>query len=274
MLSYFYTLDYEDENDLTVEELAIDKIATPSGTPFVTEQPEVSSEAQPLLTHNILDVDNVDMSESHRLKARHLSMLNNISVYAIADKYDIPTLKKLAEIKFRNLAYSLWPHHDFPAVVKSAYESTPDNDEGLRGVVASICADHVEDMLVLGDPSAFEMGNIGQLGFDILNIVNENSKKSHEQISSALAIAELQLRDKTADAEALKYDKYCLTEKLESWSASMEDIISKVRKVQWCRHCVAQDTGNGNLYFERVNHAIELRGILRCAVCRTKHSLN
>jgi hypothetical protein len=276
MLSYFYTLDYEDGNNLTMEELGIDRIGIPSGTVFATGQPEAFSEAQPLLTHNILDDDNVDVSESYKLKARHLDMLNDISVYAIADKYDIPTLKKLAEIKFRSLAYSIWPHHNFPAIVKSAYESTSDNDEGLRGIVTSICADHIEDVLLLESPSASEMRDIGKLGFDMLSIVKANSDKAHDQILSALAICELQLHDKTAYAQILEFDKECLTEKLQSWSESVEKIFNNARNNLQCRHCSAQNMGfgGGDLRFERVDHPTELRAILRCAVCRTKHSLD
>ncbi len=274
MLSYFYTLDYEDRNNLTMEELGIDRFGIFSGTVSATGQPEAFSEAQPLLTHNILNDDNVDVSESYKLKARHLDMLNDISVYAIADKYDIPTLKKLAEIKFRSLAYSIWPHHDFPAIVKSAYESTPDNDEGLRGIVTSICADHIEDVLLLEGPNASEMRDIGQFGFDILNIVKENSNKSHEQISSALAISKLQLQQKTADVKMLVYDRERLTEKLQSWSESIEDIFDNAKNVHRCRHCSAQNTGSGVLCFERVDHPTELRAILRCGMCRTKHSLD
>lgn len=257
-----------------MDELSTGTFVTPDPEGSQSGPSEVSIEAHspPIPTEK--DFEDSDTSNSRKLIITHIRMLSNISVHAIADKYDVPTLKKLAEIKFRSLAYSIWPHYEFPAIVKAVYESTSDNDRGLRAIVTNICANHIGDVLLLDSPSASVMKDIGQLGFDILRIVKEDSDTDHNQLSSALAITELQLHDKTGEAGTFKYERDLLKEKLESWSAGVEGIVNNARNVHRCRHCAAQSMGSGDLRFERVDHPTDLRAILRCSICRTKHSLD
>ena len=201
-------------------------------------------------------------------------MLKNISVYAIADKYNIYTLKELAKTKFETLAGSIWPHHDFPAIVKAAYESTSDNDQGLRSIVRTVCADHIGDLLQLEGPSAAEMMDIGQLGFDILRLAKKNSDNEYEQIASANAIMAVELRTKSEETTAMEQDRDWWKTRLESWIPTIGGIVKNARRIQNCRHCLMQNAGAGSLVFERVDHPTELRAILRCSICRTKHSLD
>lgn len=201
-------------------------------------------------------------------------MLNNISVYAIADKYDIPTLKELAASKFENLAQNTWPQYDFPAVVKAVYDSTSANDQGLRGIVHSICAKYVGDVLLFGEPGASELRDMGQFGFDVLRIVKESNDRVHEHLSSMYAISEVELHTKTEEADMLKRERNLLKAQINSWSQSMAGIVDNARMVDRCRHCSIQSQGSGALRFEQVDHPKELHGILRCSRCATKHSLD
>ncbi len=171
MISYFYKDDYEDGN-----------------------------------TEN-LDINTYGISKKIVL-ARHRYMLNDISVYAIADKYCIPNLKELAISKFRSLAYSVWPHYDFPAIVISAYDSTPDNDEELRDTVATICARHIDDVLQDKSSSALKMKNIGIIGFDMLKKVKAISDGDYDYVYSTLHSVEEELNEKKEELKSL-FDSMC-----------------------------------------------------------------
>lgn len=77
----------------------------------------------------------------------HLRMLNNVDVYAIADKYDLPDLKKLALRKFRRDA-RIWPMKDLETIVNEVYKATPGDDRGLKDVLIHRCnsqIDHVTE---------------------------------------------------------------------------------------------------------------------------------
>ena len=84
MLTHLYTLAYDDEGDAasTQHHMA-------NGTKMVTSQ-ALTTVTTPLLAEELL---------------KHAKMMNNVVVGAIAQKYDIGKLKKLATAKFREL---LW----------------------------------------------------------------------------------------------------------------------------------------------------------------------
>jgi len=77
-------------------------------------------------------------------KAEHETshMMIDVQMYAIADKYDIPGLKRLAILKFRGLTNASWKTPAFPEAIKAIYETTPDSDRGLRDVVLKKSVEH------------------------------------------------------------------------------------------------------------------------------------
>ncbi|MCJ1267283.1 hypothetical protein MMC22_007168 [Lobaria immixta] len=74
-------------------------------------------------------------------------MTNNVRVYAIADKYDIPGLKKLAKTKFKDLASPAGLVLRCPAIIYEIYGTTPSEDHGLRGIVTNICVQNVKEIV-------------------------------------------------------------------------------------------------------------------------------
>lgn len=74
-------------------------------------------------------------------------MKNNVRVYAIADKYDIPGLKKLAETKFEDLASHAGLILRCPDIIYEIYGTTPSEDRGLRGIVTNICVQNAQELL-------------------------------------------------------------------------------------------------------------------------------
>ena len=69
----------------------------------------------------------------------------HVKVYALGDKYDVPSLKTTALRKFDKLSSSAWKNAEFPRVVEMVFESTPDSDMGLRNIVTDIIFRHGED---------------------------------------------------------------------------------------------------------------------------------
>lgn len=74
-------------------------------------------------------------------------LLTHAKMYEIADKYDVKGLKDLAKAKYDETCAGYWKE---PAFVSSAYHvfsTTPDNDKGLRDVVAKTIAKHMKDLV-------------------------------------------------------------------------------------------------------------------------------
>lgn len=136
MLSYLYTLDYSDER------LPDDSIET---VVAATLRPHIRHKTKSVAAGGIRSGGPSLGAESETLYDPR--MMNNVLVYAIAEKYGIPELKDLAKRKFQTLASSKWPHDDFHAVTEAIFSTTPDSDMGLRQIVMDICAEHFQDVL-------------------------------------------------------------------------------------------------------------------------------
>lgn len=73
--------------------------------------------------------------------------LNNVLVYALADKYDIPELKELAKRKFHALMENEWTSMEFQAVTDAVFETTLSQDTSLRYIMSQICMDHFQNII-------------------------------------------------------------------------------------------------------------------------------
>lgn len=111
-------------------------------------------------------------------------LMLNVLVYSLADKYDIQTLKLLAEVKFEEIADGR-TGEDFPAVVTAVFEATPSSDQGLRGLVCGICANHLDGILA-SEAWNEVLARNGAVSLAILKLVYQRSvarvdkqKKNH-----------------------------------------------------------------------------------------------
>ncbi|PVH90219.1 hypothetical protein DM02DRAFT_548234, partial [Periconia macrospinosa] len=75
-------------------------------------------------------------------------MLFNIKVYSLADKYDVPELKSLAENKFKDAVENCWDMDDFPYAIIQAYRATPFTDRGLRDVLVHAACKRIQSLLL------------------------------------------------------------------------------------------------------------------------------
>ncbi|KAK1762209.1 hypothetical protein QBC33DRAFT_602032 [Phialemonium atrogriseum] len=63
------------------------------------------------------------------------NLLHHSRVYALAEKYGIPSLKVLAVKKFTDETNHWRKHEDFAKAAREIYTATPDHDRGMRDAV-------------------------------------------------------------------------------------------------------------------------------------------
>ncbi|KAI9784353.1 MAG: hypothetical protein M1839_002414 [Geoglossum umbratile] len=164
MISYLYTLDYEDEErydakpvgDLVDLPIADKVVGAKSAT--AKERPRSTEGCRPAL-------------------------FSSVRVYAIAEKYDIPALKTLAKERFSEWAKSNWSHKDFPILVREVFESTPTSDRGLRDVASQLFAKHVK-LLLQGNGDLDVIEDLGDLWLGVLRQVLEDKEEEMAKVLS------------------------------------------------------------------------------------------
>lgn len=63
------------------------------------------------------------------------NLLHHARVYALAEKYGIPSLRSTAVEKFRSESQIWWRHAEFAEAARVVYTATPDDDSDMRDVV-------------------------------------------------------------------------------------------------------------------------------------------
>lgn len=92
-----------------------------------------TAQTPPLISNNDSDYESYDEEEELPEDESHL--LTHTRVYALAEKYDIPSLKQLARQKFEMAMACNYDSPELPLAIEEVYCSTIDNDRGLRDVV-------------------------------------------------------------------------------------------------------------------------------------------
>ena len=195
LLLYLYMLDYP-EDDKSDVPLTMDH----------SHPPRLSSAATEVESLSGTMTDSYDYPTSSDPR-----MMNNVLVYAVAEKYDIPDLKDLAKSKFLTLATSKWPHVDLYAVLETIFSTTPDGDMGLRQIVLDICRQHAQDILRDNEARAAFL-DIQAINTIVLDTAVQ--KNDEDKILLDLAVAkQIALEDQFSKAEAKT--QQVLNEKLE-----------------------------------------------------------
>ena len=136
MISFFYTLDYDDGITTTLG-------ATKIGS-TLTKQSALSC--------------------------------SSIREYAIAEKYDIKGLKTLARFRLSAWLKSNWNHPEFYSVVEEAYNSTPSNDRDIRDLVEDIVKANITNILHNGNFREMLTAEMGELGVAVLSAILEGKR--------------------------------------------------------------------------------------------------
>ena len=173
MLTYLYTLDYDDQD--ASEAVAVSESQNTDG--HVTDsisKPEV--------------VDDATIVHSKRM--------NNVLVYALAEKYNIPALKELAVTKFVGCEGPVDFASRYQELVNTIFESTPDTDTGLRNIVILDCVNPQFIKKALEDeglaPAIRDHGSLG------LGMLREVVKKL-ENLNSELEMKEQDAKAREMD---------------------------------------------------------------------------
>lgn len=150
MLKYLYTLDYDD----TGEEASVATYSHGGGA-SVNLQAATAIEEGPFSVFVL--------QEYHQL-------LNNIAVYAIADKYDIPELEALAAKKFHGAFWESaigWNMAGFRAVIDAVFDTARDAKCDLRDAVIGFCQ-HWKEEIMDNEDSASIVKDYGEIGMAMM----------------------------------------------------------------------------------------------------------
>lgn len=182
MLTYLYTLDYDDEDPPQTVAVAASQNTDGHMTDAISK-PEVTDDAT----------------------TSHCKRMNNVRVYALADKYNIPALKELAKTKFQkskiSCNYSLYRE-----IINAIFESTPDTDTGLRNIVILKCAKDVE-MSLKEEGVASMIRDHGSLGLGMLREVvkKHNSQLEKQKWNLKTRTIDLNLALGSLDYDAMQF---------------------------------------------------------------------
>lgn len=89
-----------------------------------------------------LGSDEEDYEEDYESTESESHLLLHTQVYALAEKYDIPTLKQLAKRKFEMAVACYYDAPELADAIEFVYTSTIDSDRGLRDVVLQLFRNH------------------------------------------------------------------------------------------------------------------------------------
>ena len=178
MLKYLYTLDYDDKGEAaSVATYGHGKGAGGNlQAATATEKEELSEN---------------DLPGYHEL-------LNNVAVYAIADKYDIPELGALAAKKFHRAIWKSKLRRDMAslrAIIDAVFDTTPDTKCELRDVVIWYCK-HWTEAIINDEDSAAIVKDYGEIGLVMVRellLDREQIEKSTEARIQAVMVREITL---------------------------------------------------------------------------------
>ncbi|CZR53758.1 uncharacterized protein PAC_03639 [Phialocephala subalpina] len=108
------------------------------------------------------------------------SLLNNVLVYAIAEKYGIAELKEMAKAKFQSQVGGLLSAKEFPEIIRELYRSTPSSDRGLRDIVSQVCAQQGTTIVDRPDLNS-TIVEVGEFGLDLLREVLKDKRRLAEK---------------------------------------------------------------------------------------------
>ena len=102
--------------------------------------PTTRSKTPPLESDSGSDYDSPIEEDEPTQSESHLLM--HTRVYALAEKYDIPSLKQLAKRKFEMEMACYYDSPEFAETIEEVYCSTIDSDRGLRDIVLEAFKSH------------------------------------------------------------------------------------------------------------------------------------
>ncbi|KAL8700684.1 MAG: hypothetical protein Q9201_005313 [Fulgogasparrea decipioides] len=254
MLVYLYTADYDDvdqsdaegKDDAADAADAADTASTSAEDDYAFAQSPTELSTSPIGQKRKRCEEEIHQSREATASAR----LNNVLVYALADKYDIQALKELSRVKFEARLGEEWDGDDVLTLLKVIYQSTPSDDRELRGIILKVYSRHKDELMV--NPRFPEiLGTDGLLAFDVLRIFKDDleekasiTQKLHEEteklhmrngaLKKTIQAKNKEIEEKDMEMRTLKEELQDAQDwALEEQQALKEDIEERTN----CRRC-------------------------------------
>lgn len=280
LLSYLYTADYEYQ--VSAER---NKAIDTAEALITTNQSSDDSQYLPLQGGKGSNTE----ASRELLRFPPRDLLNNALVYALAEKYDVKTLKTLAKAKFASCSVGKWDDESLCAVLEVVYDTTPTSDRGLRDIISEICARQLDEtqMIPLGSSRLMSRWRFqalvrkdSSLALELLTLTHRDKRSLREKTSaleSSLGQRDKEVKDFGVQVRSLLDQQRSTTTSAETAKKRAEEeqtllkaLISKDTK---CRSCskaldvMVERTAAFNVFgvpsghFERVQ--------VKCFHCRT-----
>jgi len=199
-------------------------------------------------------------------------LLRNVHVNAIADYYDIPQLRQLANTKIQSLLETSWAADGFCSIVDEVFNST--RDTALHDVVTSTAASHIEELIDREDFGALEV--MSNFAITIMQRIITRGKAKEKlssltlhSVASQLQDAEDRLLSAELDGRHQKSLRDYETTRADRTIQRIDDCLDILSRTRVCRNSSCR--ADFNCYVERGGFASEPKYTLRCAKCRCRH---
>jgi len=140
------------------------------------------------------------------------NLLNNVEVYALADKYDITNLKKLAASKVRHCVECRPTTAALSAAVQLAYTSTPSHDRGLRDILVDSCSLRIDNESLEESAEFHQCMEVGTFAADLFWKLYDN----YQAVKRAKNVAEVVSMQRQSRLEVLEQEVERLWRRVKS----------------------------------------------------------
>lgn len=159
MMHYFYHFDYLEGSTATSHEIAGGEIWDTNSweLPPAKRDSKKAAKSKRTLLH--------DSAKIH--------LIEHAKLFAMAVKYQVVALQRLAAGKFKAEAYRHWDHEDFPKAVHLVYTTTPDEVSQLREAAVDVLHTYYDYFVGRPDVQSL-LRSINGLACDLLNRDHQN----------------------------------------------------------------------------------------------------
>lgn len=174
-------------------------------------------------------------------------VLLHVHVNGIADYYDIPGLKDMANRNIKRILNKIEALDGFTDIIEETLNYT--NDPDLHQIIAECAAMHITDLVETKD--FFEKGAITQFPAAIINVMAQTYPKAIVKLEKSLA-------DAQSEAEQMRTE-------LRDLNQRINNLMHHTQRIRRCRNrdCRQELSGYLDVYNGEYTY--------RCSQCRCKH---
>ena len=283
MLTYLYTFEYDDGQRQSEEEIegaqqqrqvvssdAILPVISQSLSASVKDS-STSGTASPTASSPQFLESSEAINPAEVRHAPHERLMNNVLVYALANKYDIPELKTLAKAKFSTLVGGQSSLEDLSTTANAVFTTTPASDLGLRHIVINVCSESVQAALE-NESIVSTMEEQGYFALGVLRHIVGRLASVEARLGETIIredVLRAELAESAKEKKGLAQQAENALHEKNVGLLSLDSALDSANNVEECRHCKADFSG----HLKRIGSSATLALRLTCSKCRTKHSL-